>query len=217
MSRINRISTNLRANRIRTNHVNRLDRGSAINRVEALNPIEMGRNERDLPSENYLNSYEQYYKKFTELKKEFRKFYHQEKELLEAIQHLDEQQQKFLKHTHDLIEKYNQALLALRDFDLVAGTNHVSHVREVLRSFEEQLLQIGITAEDSGLLNFQPKIFAEFMKNDRKTIEQTLLQFKTMILQNYKSFTKIQIANNKRNPYEQQPFQYKGLIIEEKS
>ena len=108
-------------------------------------------------------------------------------------------------------------MLALRDFDLVAGTNHVIHVRNVLKSVAEELQLIGITEVESGLLHFNPKLFAEFMTNDREMIEQTLLQFKTMILQNYKSFTKIQIASKKRNPYEQDPFQYKGLIIEEKS
>lgn len=217
MSRISRVSPNLRANRIRTNHVNRLDRGSAINRVEALSPIEKGKNERDLPSENYLNSYERYYRKFHELKKEFRKFYHQEKELLEAIQHLDENQQRFARHTNDLIDKYNQALQALADFDFVAGTNHVAHVRSVLQSFSKELAQIGITEDESGLLHFDAKVFAEFLTNDQETIEHTLLQFKSMILQNYKSFTKIQLENKKKNPYEQQPFQYKGLIIEEQS
>lgn len=216
MSRISRIN-NLRANRIRTNYVNRLDRGSHINRVEPLNPVEKQRNELEQPSENFLNSFEHYYSKFHELKKEFHKFYHHEKELLDAIQNLDEHHQKITKYTDDLVEKYNHALKSLADFDLVAGTQHVEYVRDVLRSFSKQLNEIGVTENEFGFLDFQPKIFAEFIAKDPKMVEETLSQLKTMIIQCYKSFTKIHVKNQRKNPYEQQPFQYKGLLIEEES
>lgn len=215
--KINRLSRNLRANRIRAEHVSRLERGETIHRVEAISPVEMKKIEQELPSENYLNLYEHYYKKFRELKKEFRKFYHQEKELLEAIGHLDKNGQKLVKHTRDLIEKYNQALKALADFDFVAGTSHVVQVREVLRSFSEPLFDIGISQNELGFLTFDAKKFVSFLENNRQTIEKTLAQLKEMILQTYKSFTKIQIKNQKKHPYELEPFQYKGLIIEEKS
>lgn len=217
MSRINRMSSLLRVNRLRTNYVNRMSHSNSIDRVEPLNPTEKGKNHSDHPTESFLDSYERYYQKIGELKKEFKRFYHREKELLEAISDLDDNKQRIVKHTHDLIEKYNQALLALADFDKIAGTHHTVYVRSVLDSFSEELNEIGVTEGDSGLLDFNPKTFVSFIAKDTETIEQTIKRFKSMILQNYKSLTKIRIAKEKQNPYEQKPFEYKGLFIEEES
>lgn len=217
MSRINRPSSLLRINRLRANYVNRMSAGASVDRVEPLNPTEKGKNQQEQPSESFLDSYETYYKKIGELKKEFKRFYHRERDLLEAISDLDENKQRIVKHTNDLIERYNQALLALTDFDQIAGTRHTSYVREVLQSFSEELSEIGVTEGDSGLLDFNPNVFVSFITKDTETIEQTIKRFKAMILQNYKSLTKIRISTEKKNPYEQKPFEYKGLFIEEES
>ncbi|MDE5412610.1 hypothetical protein [Alkalihalobacterium chitinilyticum] len=215
MNRITRISS-LRANRIRANYVNRMS-AQHVSKIEPLAPVEKGKNNSEQPSENYLDSYDRYYEKLNELKKEFKTFYHREQELLAAINDLDSHQQKIVKHTDNLISKYNQALKALYSFDQAVSGQHVINVRQTLQTFHLEMKQLGIKEDELGYLYFEPKRFVNFIRNDESNFEELLIQFRQLIIESYKSLTKIRINNEQNNPYEAKPFEYKGLIIEEET
>ncbi|WP_096199016.1 hypothetical protein [Bacillus sp. FJAT-45350] len=217
MSRISRLSSSLKANRIRGNYVSSMNQTQEIKRVEPLDPVGKTKNPVNYPSENYLDSYDRYYEKLKELKVEFKKFYHHEKELYEAIVNLDENKQKVVKHTSHLIDKYNQALQALASFDKAAGTNHIDSIRNVFHSFSEQLEPLGVYEEESGLLKFQPEKFITYIEENDEVFDSVFSQFKKMILREYKSFTSIRVPKEQYSRYEQPIFNYKGLFIEEES
>lgn len=213
MSRISRISS-LRANRIRSSYVNKMSATKAVDKIEALFPIEKSKNHTDYPSDVFLASYDRYYKQIKELKKEFKKFYHHEKDLYNALRQLDTNIQKIVKHTDELITKYNQALLALAAFDKQAGTQHVLSIRQIVQLFSTDLAKLGITEEENGLLLFTPTIFISYLEENRDQFEVMLTHFKRMILEEYKSFTRIRLPG-KTNPYDQPSFEVKGLFIED--
>ncbi|MFV8827371.1 hypothetical protein [Alkalihalobacterium sp. APHAB7] len=215
MNRITRVSS-LRANRIRANYVNRMS-AQHVSKIEPLAPVEKGKNNSEQPSENYLDSYDRYYEKLNDLKKEFKTFYHREQELLTAINDLDIHEQKIVKHTDNLITKYNQALQALYSFDQAVSGQHVINVRQTLQTFQSEMKQLGIHENELGYLSFEPKSFVNFIRNDESNFEELLIQFRQLIIESYKSLTKIRISNAQINPYEPKPFEYKGLIIEEET
>ncbi|OLO40659.1 hypothetical protein BTR23_06665 [Alkalihalophilus pseudofirmus] len=215
MNRITRVSS-LRANRIRANYVNRVS-AQQVTKIEPLASVEKGKNNNKQPSENYLDSYDRYYQKLNDLKREFKTFYHREKELFDAICDLDMHQQKIVKHTDNLITKYNQALKALYSFDQAIRGQHVVHVRETLQTFQAEMAQLGISEDDNGFLSFTPETFIHFIRNDDSNFEELLIQFRQLIINSYKSLTKIRIKHDTINPYEARTFEYKGLIIEEET
>ncbi|WP_216828310.1 hypothetical protein [Alkalihalobacterium elongatum] len=215
MNRITRVSS-LRTNRIRANYVNRMN-AQNVNKIEPLAPVEKGKNNTEQPSENYLNSYDHYYEKLNDLKKEFKTFYHQEKVLLRAIQDLDIHEQKLIKQTDNLISKYNQTLKALYSYDQTVSGQHVRNVRQTLQPFQSEMEQLGITEDPQGFLFFLPRKFIKFIQSDETDFEELLIKFRQLIIESYKSLTKIRIKNQTANPYEATPFEYKGLIIEEET
>lgn len=211
MSRINRSS------RVRESYVNRLNQVQNISRVEALEKTRRLENTTDNPNETTLLSFDHYYKKIHELKREFKEFYHHEQDLLQAIKKIDANKAKIVKHTSDLVEKYNQALLALKDFDHVAGTEHVHSVKDVFEMFADELAEIGVTERADYLLDFHPDTFIQFIEKDRDNFTQLMLSFKQMILQEYRSLFGIRLDRRKPNGYDKIPFSVKGLMIEERS
>ncbi|MEB1806237.1 MAG: hypothetical protein LPK26_02840 [Bacillaceae bacterium] len=215
MNRITRVSS-LRANRIRANYVNRMS-AQHVSKIEPLAPVEKGKNNSELPSENYLDSYDRYYEKLKELKNEFKTFYHREQDLLAAINDLDSHQQKMVTHTDNLITKYNQALKALYSFDQAVSGQHVINVRQTLQTFHSEMKQLGVSENEQGFLSFEPKKFVHFIRNKESDFELLLTQFRQLIIESYKSLTKIRINHKQINPYEAKPFEYKGLIIEEET
>lgn len=216
MSRINRTSS-IRSSRVRESYVNRLNQAQGISCVEPTERTRPLENQSDNPNETTLLSFDHYYKKIRELKREFKEFYHHEQELLEAIKKLDTNKTKIVCHTNDLVEKYNQALLALKDFDRVAGTEHVQNVRDVYDCFAEDLAEIGVTEREDYLLSFHPDTFIQFIEDDRDNFTQLMLSFKQMILQEYRSLFGIRLDRRKTNGYDKLPFNVKGLMIEERS
>lgn len=216
MSRINRTSS-LRSSRVRESYVNRLNQTQGISRVEATERTRRQESETDHPNETTLLSFDHYYKKIRELKREFKEFYHHEQQLLQAIKKIDTNKAKIVRHTSDLVEKYNQALLALKDFDRIAGTEHVKSVKEVYASFADDLAEIGVTEIEDDLLSFHADTFIQFVEEDRNNFSQLMLTFKQMILQEYRSLFGIRLNRKKQNRYDELPFNMKGLMIEERS
>lgn len=216
MSRINRTSS-LRTSRLRESYINRLNQAQGISRVEAVERTRRQENESEHPNETTLLSFDHYYKKIRELKREFKEFYHHEQELLQAIKKFETNKEKVVRHTSDLVEKYNQALFALIEFDRIAGTEHVSSVKEVYRRFSENLAEIGVTEKEDGLLSFHPETFIQYIEENRDHFTQLMLTFKQMILQEYRSLFGIRIDRKRKNGYDDLPFNMKGLMIEERT
>ncbi|WP_100404868.1 hypothetical protein [Bacillus solitudinis] len=217
MSRINRTSrmSSLRANRIYSNFVNNLSHNQAIDKVEPVEPIDQMKTPSQQSSENYLLSYDLYYDKLKELKHEFKNFYHHEQALLEAIKSLDKNDALILNQTNKLVQKYNQAILAVIDFDKISSTSYVQNVRSVFHSFSDSFAEIGVFEEDTGLLKFSPDVFISYLKHTEDAGSKLMGTFKKMILKEYQSFMNIRIPSQDLNPYEQAPLPITGLVIEE--
>lgn len=213
MARISR-STHVKAGRIHANYVNRMTNVANVDYVEKVGRMEETKTVKNQSSENYLLSYEHYYRTIQELKKEFKSLYHHEQELYEALTQLDENDKQLMKQTNSLVEKYNQALLALRQFDALAGTEHVVSIHHVFTSFSDDFAKIGITENSDFTLALDANRFLSFMKSDQSAAE-LISRFKSMVLKEYQSFMRAKGQKKPLDAYEAQPLAVKGLIIEE--
>ncbi len=207
--------TSLRSNRIRTDYVNRMAQSQNVEKIERVARITETKTPLRQPSENYLLSYDHFYKQRQELKLEFKRFYYHEQAFFNAIKTLDKGDTHILSHTDQLIDKYNNALLAVIDFDKIAGTDHSSAIRAVFQSFSEAFSKIGVFETEEGLLNLDPRRFIAFLKESEDSVRTFITTFKRMVLKEYRSFFAIRLPVQKGNPYEQPIFSIKGLIVED--
>ena len=193
MARISRISraSHLRAARIHENYVNRMTNVSNNDFIESIERVDKTNSPMNHSSENYLLSYEHYYNSVQELKKEFKSFYHHEQELHEAIAQLDKNDKHLIKQTDSLVNKYNQSLTALREFDALAGTEHVKSIHHVFQSFSADFAEIGITENSDYTLTLDPQRFLHFLTESDHSAVELISRFKSMILKEYQSFIRI--------------------------
>ncbi|TWI57246.1 hypothetical protein [Halalkalibacter nanhaiisediminis] len=215
MTRISRVSP-LKTARIHEIYVNRMTNVAYVDYIESIERLEKSNKPMNHSSENYLLSYEHYYKSIQELKKEFKRFYHHEKELHEAISQLDKNNKQVIIQTDNLIHKYNQALTALRDFDSLAGSNHVESIHHVFTTFAKDFAEIGITENSDYTLSLDTKRFLDFLLHSDQSDAELISRFKSMILKEYQSFMRIKGPKKQIDAYETQPLTVKGLMIEEK-
>ncbi|MCM3763130.1 hypothetical protein M3212_20645 [Alkalihalobacillus oceani] len=214
MGRISR-SSRLQTERIHANYVNRMTNIERTPHIEKIDPIHESQRPFNQFSENYLISYDRYYRSIQELKKEFKRFYHHEKELQQAIARLNDNDQTLIEQTKTLVEKYNLALEALRDFDALAGTDHLQSIHHIYTLFAEDFQAIGVTENEDYSLSLNMDQFLSFLHDAEHAASEFMGRFKAMILKEYQTFIRIKAPDTPADAYESQPLPVKGLLIEE--
>ncbi|WP_062048027.1 hypothetical protein [Bacillus sp. JCM 19034] len=206
----------MRLERIRSNYVNRLTSSTtvqAVEKIEATRPVE---NETKHPTDNFILSYERYYRALQELKEEFKQFYHREQELKNAIEQLDENG-TLIYQTEQLIQKYNKAISALMQYDRITGSAHTDVIITILQHYEEAFSKVGISINHHAYLSFQCNKLLHFLTTTSNThVTELIRDFKSLIIKEYYSFIKVKNRQSKmENTYEPPPLITKGLMIEE--
>ncbi|MBP3949553.1 hypothetical protein [Bacillus suaedae] len=207
-------SSQRRIERIRSNYVDQVI-NSTTRPIEPIERIQGATNQTQHPTENHLLSYQLYYQSVEELKQEFRRFYHQEKDLNQAMALLNKNE-TLLTQTNQLIIKYNQAVTTLRDFDQIAGTQHVKRIRDLFEEYRFDFKDIGITTTENQLLKLDPTQFVSYLSSSEDTAANLISRFKKLILKEYYTLSKIKPSHSEKfDVYEPQPQLGKGVMIEE--
>ncbi|MDT8859631.1 hypothetical protein N0O92_05240 [Alkalihalobacillus sp. MEB130] len=213
MTRLSRTSR-IKAERVQASFVNRMTEVNSIDQVQPIERTGQTKNHTSHPSENHLFGYERYYQTRQEIKRTFKQFYRQEKELSKAASQLDETSNQILTQIQNLVQKYNVAVHALADFDAASGTNHLSSIHDLIRRHPDVFSSIAMNVDERQMLSFDPPQFLILLAKSKETTLNYVKQFKTLLLDEYRL-----LARSKKttflNQYEASSFNLKGLIIEE--
>lgn len=219
MSRISNIS-NVSKQRIHNITVHRNTSVESTGSVSAVDRVAPVANWTGYRNENYLLASDTFYDKLLSLKHEYKKFYHDEQELEQAIHELENGEERLSKNMVNLVEKYNQALVSLRAFDNAFNTNHNEGICDLVIRFKSELENIGIGLAEDGLLEVnQAELKARIAKSEYP------LQFlfepaKGLITRLYKAFRSIKApAADLYETYSREvsPLELHGIIVDKKS
>ncbi|WP_156778774.1 hypothetical protein [Clostridium formicaceticum] len=200
-----------------------VDRVRSVNRAEgteAVGPVDKVKNQTAFPSAGYLMMSDTFYENLEELKREYKKFYHNHRKLEEAIKELDYHDDQFMEHMKNLIEKYNDAINSLKMLDKVLGTNHIRGIEEILEIFRDPLAEIGITINEEKEMVMEEEVFAKKVKDYSNTLTFLFEPVKGMVIRLYKAFKNIKHpSKNAINKQYDGPVdgEVAGMMINEKT
>lgn len=222
MGRISKTSS-FQKKKIHSDYIGRNRKITETGMIERVKPISPSENSTKYSSSNYLIASDVFYDKLEQLREEYRKFYHHERDLEIAIESINNSKDKLSEHMMDLIFKYNRAISSLEDFDKICGTAHCLGIKEILLSFEGELNKVGINIINEKELDIDLDIFIERVINSRNPMSDLFKPVRAMIIKLYKGFKHIKIP--KKNSFENQYKEYddlssqdyNGIIIDEKS
>ncbi|AKL94832.1 hypothetical protein CACET_c13670 [Clostridium aceticum] len=206
MTRTTKVSS-VANRRIHNLYVDRVRSVSRTEETEAVEPVGKVKNQTAFPSANYLMVSDAFYENLEELKKEYKKFYHDHRKLEEAIKELNYHDDQFLDHMKNLIEKYNSAMNSLKTLDKALGTNRMREIEEILEAFEDALRDIGITLNEEKEMNMEEDIFVKKIGDYSNTLTFLFEPVKGMVIRLYKAFKNIKLPS--KNPVNKQ---YDGFI-----
>lgn len=214
-------TSSIQSKRIHSSFVERTRTlGERATSVDPVNPVTPVENETAYSSANHLMSSDAFYEKLEELKKEYLDFYHNERNLKEAIEQIEENIDLDLKHMKNLINKYNKAMLSLEHFDKQLETNHKNNIKIILKQYESNLNKIGIYIIENKLLELDEYEFKSALINSKNNLDELLNPIRYMILQLYKEFRNIQIPNRESLDVKYEELthnDYSGIILDKKS
>lgn len=217
MARIAR-GSELKSRRFQALYAKHLNNPENIRRVEAADPIKKIENHVDYPSEHYLDFYNNYYQSISDLKKEFKDFYDDERALKTALDDLDNNQGMFEEKLRTLIDKYNEALDSLKELDQAMNTKHILEVKSKLAKHYKTLHRFGVYETADGNIDLDEKKFCANLDVDSAAPEKVFIPLKQVVLSIHKALHSIRIPEqNKKNTnkYRQQQ-DMRGLFIENK-
>ncbi|WP_432409326.1 hypothetical protein [Wukongibacter sp. M2B1] len=209
--------TSVKKSRIQTSFVDRktnVDRTSAIESISSIKEVQ---NSAYNPSENSLMFYDNFYDNLKELKEEYKRFYHDEQLLEEAIDNLDGNDDELLNNMKELISKYNNAINSLDSFDKTFGSNHVSKIINLLSEFKSPLKNLGINIINGKELALNERIFSERIKNNENTLEFLFEPTKGLILKIYYAFRNIKISKKTALENKYENIVCKGMLLDNKT
>lgn len=200
-------------------HKSYIDRHNTVNRANAVNSItriKKIQNTIYYSSENHLMSYDAYYDTLNELKKEYKKFYHDEQLLERAIENFDTTKDTLLENMKELIAKYNNAILSLESFDKVFSTDNTKKIKAILYSFKNELDNLGIFIVRNKELELDEKIFIEKIKTSHNALDFLFQPTKGLILKLYTAFRNIKIPKKDCIEKNYNNAEYKGMLLDDK-
>jgi len=219
MTRISR-SSSLKSSRYQLQYADNLNNPSKVRQIEPINSSNALQNHADYPSEHALIFYENYYNSISQLKEEFKNFYHSEQAMRKAIESLDAEPEQFQHKMEQLLEKYNLSINSLHSLDDAIGTKYAQQVQNTISEHKQLFTEFGINMLSDGQLalhttDFQKKISQSTSKAE---LNYTFAPLKNIILSAYRILHSIRIPKTKSaNQYNQKTTDYRGFIFENKS
>ncbi|WP_432664632.1 hypothetical protein R9X47_00140 [Wukongibacter baidiensis] len=203
--------------RIRTSFVDRKTNVGKTDAVESISSVKRIQNSAYHSSENSLMFFENFYDNLKELKEEYKKFYHDEQLLEEAIDNLSKDDEELLNNMNELISKYNNAITSLDSFDRTFGTNHVNKIENLLAEFETPLKNLGINIIGGKELGLDEKMFSEKIKGNENALGFLFEPTKGLILKIYSVFRNIKVPKKTALESKYEDVVYRGMLLDNKT
>jgi predicted RNase H-like nuclease (RuvC/YqgF family) len=209
--------SSLKKSRIHGSYVDRINNVRNTTAVESINRIKKTQNASYYPSANHLISYDLYYDSLKELKKEYKKFYHDEQMLERAIENFDDNKEKLLDNMKQLVSKYNNAILSLESFDRSFKTNNVEKIKKLLIDFEDKLNSLGIYIVRDNELEINEEVFVKKIKDSKNAINFLFEPAKGLILKIFTAFKSIKIPRKESLEKSYSEADYAGILFDNKA
>ncbi|WIF94177.1 hypothetical protein [Caminicella sporogenes] len=209
-------TSSIKKSRIHNSYIDRNNTVNKPNAISSITPIKKIQNTVYYSSGNHLMSYDEYYDSLRELKKEYKKFYHDEQLLEKTIENFDENKEKLLKNMKELLTKYNTAILSLESFDKAFNTDNVKKIKAIIHSFKDKLNNLGIYIVRDKELEIDDKIFIDKIKKSQNALDFLFEPAKGLILKIYYAFKsiKVPLKDSKSKKYDNK--EYIGLILDDR-
>lgn len=207
----------VKKSRIHTSFVDRKTNVGKTDAIESISSVKRVQNSAYHSSENHLMFYDNFYDNLKELKEEYKKFYHDEQLLEEAIDNLDKDDDELLKNMKELISKYNNAISSLDSFDRTFGSNHVNRIQNLLSEFKDPLSNLGIYIIDDKELALNENTFSEKIKDNENSLGFLFEPTKGLILKIYSAFRNIKIPKKTALESKYDDVIYKGMLLDNKT
>ncbi len=165
--------------------------------VDAVNPIDPIKNDINYSSSNHLMTSDLLYDNLEQLRDEYKKFYHDERNLEKAIKNLQNNKDELANNMNELIEKYNKAILSLEKFDKKLNTAHTMKIKNILIDFKDELKNIGINIVRNKELEIVKEKFVKEITKSDNSITFLFQPIRGMIIRLYKAFRSIKAPENK--------------------
>lgn len=212
-----RPSTKINKYRNHNSVVNRMTSASTSSAVTPVDPVDPVQNNPALLSYNSLMASDQFYDNLAELQMEYKKFYHDQRELEKALDDMDEDKECLCENLKQLVEKYNIALGSLKMFDKQFGTRYRLDVEELLNEFKKNLSEIGVTINENASLAFEVDKFRESIMDSNDALKFLFRPIRGLIIKLHRAFTNIKIPENEDfYYYEDEGRAYNGMITDER-
>lgn len=220
MRKVSSSSSSLRARRIHSSFVerNRIVVGKASS-VDAVTPIAPVENEVAYSSANHLMASDQFYEKLEKLKKEYMNFYHNERNLKDAVDEIEKDDEISFEHINNLINKYNKTILALENLDRRMGGENISDIKTLLNKYSLPLNSIGIYRVRDKELEIDQNKFKDSLRDSKDDLDKLLNPVREFIVKLYLSFINIKEENPREweHSYEDDYISKSGLILDSKT
>lgn len=194
--------------------------GSSSAVVDPVDAVSRISNDVSFSSANHLLSSDTFYEKLEDLTREYLNFYHQERNLKNAIDELEENMDLDLIYIKDLILKYNKTSKALENFDQQIHTNHSKIIETTLHEYISDLNNMGISIIEDNQLELDEELFKTRLIQSKDNFKEAFKPMRRMILKLYRIFTNIKgpPINSRESKYDDFPTKdYSGIIMDEKS
>lgn len=219
MSSRRRVSS-VAGSRIHNSYIDRVKSVKGATTIEGVEGIDSIKNQTSYASANYLIASDYFYENLKSLKKEYNSFYHHHEKLEKAIKNLEENDEKLVEHMQELIEKYNIAIVSLKDLDKVLNTNYKNEIKNIIDVFKEPLKTIGIDVDAEYKMSMEKETFIEKIEISRDPIRFLFEPIKGMIIKLYKAFKNIKYPSKKVITKEYTDIvadDFSGLLLDKKS
>lgn len=213
-------SNSISAKRIHSSFVERnrtvIGKASGVDRVDSVAPVQ---NETSYSSANHLIASDQFYDKLEKLKKEYLKFYNNERNLKEAIDDIEDEKIINFENVKDLINIYNKTILALENLDRRFGGKNISNIKMILDEYSVPLDNIGVFKIRDKELKINEMKFKSSIKNSSGDLNKLLDPIREFMDKLYKSFRNIKEEGpkNLEYGYEDEYIDKSGLILDDKA
>ena len=214
-----KVNSSSKINKYRNHNsvVNRMTSSSASSAVTPVDRVEPVQNNPALLSYNSLMASDQFYDNLADLRTEYKKFYHDQRELEKALEDMDEDKECLCENLRQLVEKYNIALSSLKMFDQQFGTRYRLDVEELLRKFKRNLSEVGVTINENATLAFEVDKFRESIIDSNDALKFLFRPIRGLIIKLHRAFTNIKIPENDDiQYYEHEGRVYNGMITDER-
>ncbi len=214
MTRVNRPGS-LSFNRVKFSYVNRQRSSDTVEKTVAVERALGAQNQTAFSSENHLIAYDNYYRKFDKLEKDFAGFLADRESLRRQAKKEKEegrtrQESHLYKKIRSLITKYNQAVEALLYIDKNYQTDNSKELLVILSNYEDHLKFLGIRTREL-YLEIDGKHFWKAFTDSENPYEELFLPLNRLIMALYIKFRNIMI--HRENLYNDFSEDYKGHII----